>query len=479
MNICYLCGEVMISQIDYKKKGNNYSKDVKVEHKEHIIQDSLHGRLTDSTILCETCGTKLSDEIDSGFVKCFQSLTDPISSFLASKTKNRNYIRSLKGHVTLKNGETKKVDIIEGRITPLKPYFDPPKYGIVNVYSKSKTATNYVKHVKAVLEKQGHYIPNLTFNVIDDLHDYIELGINFSEGLPDFNNKFEMGYIKIAVEFAIKHGVLRTQLLDVLDIQKGEFIFSGSVFPYLPISAFDKIYDPLRLVLEPEYPTHTIILYVDDFAPTKMLVCYVELYSTFPYYVILNSDYTGEPVHATYHQTVLKQEKPVVKVRDLDLKDLMIFMEEIGVNQNEFFGKTFDEVYDLAEVKYNQKSIEYQIDLVDSIRNVSSQILRYVMFKKSPNSLQISSIDPEVVEAIPDYGPEDLMSLRNEFFRMENENPLKIYRQNYSVYDKQTGMILCSTMHTVFNFIKENPEKIIQFGHHKFNEFQSFVRNNK
>ena len=179
MNICYLCGENMVERAIYDADPSAFDKKPKLKHDEHILQDAIYGRLTADDILCETCGSKLSSEIDADFVKIFQTLTEQFSSILASKTKGNNFVRSLHGHVILKNQEKIEVFIKEGKIYPSRPFYDPPENGIVKVYGEEKTAKQFVNKAKSDLKKEGVEIEALKFEIVSDLQDHIELGINF------------------------------------------------------------------------------------------------------------------------------------------------------------------------------------------------------------------------------------------------------------------------------------------------------------
>lgn len=51
---CYVCG-------------NSYDGALTRRHDEHIIQNAIGGKLTSNRVVCESCGGKLGDSIDTPF----------------------------------------------------------------------------------------------------------------------------------------------------------------------------------------------------------------------------------------------------------------------------------------------------------------------------------------------------------------------------------------------------------------------------
>ena len=479
MSLCYVCGELMVERETYDNNPAAFEKKPKLQHDEHILQDALYGRLTADDILCETCGSKLSTEIDADFVKIFQSLTEQFSAMLASKTKGNNFLRSLHGHVILKNKQKKEVFIKGGKIYPSRPFYDQPENGIVKVYGEEKTAKQFINKAKKDLADAGQDISKLTFDIIDDLQDHIELGINFSEGIGDFNNKFKMGFVKIATGFAAKNGVTREHLTNTIDPFNNKFINTNCFLPFISWDILNLIYDPLRLAIEPEYPTHTLIIYVDKSAQTDKLVCYIDLFSTFQYYVVLNNDYKGPDVHDTYYQTITKLEKPDLQIRATRPKHLMILMDTIGINPEEVRGMTLEQQYDYLEKRYDQWNVSYQLDLGATIKGICSKMILNIIAARTGKIDLLSGLEKEIVEAIPELDGEDLITLQQEFTRIENENPEKFYRQNYLEFEAGHRIIMVSTLRQMIDLQHTKPEVFPKYTHAKFNQLQYFIQLNK
>jgi hypothetical protein len=80
------------------------------------------------------------------------------------------------------------------------------------------------------------------------------------------------------------------------------------------------------------------------------LYCYVDLFSTFQYYVLLNGDYKGDEVNETYAQRLFPKAKP--NVLDCTPSDLDIFIHEYGIDMSLCSGRTYTE-----QLRYVQECI--------------------------------------------------------------------------------------------------------------------------
>lgn len=303
MGICYLCGENMVDRVLEQPNNQMTSK---IRHEEHIIQNALYGRLTDCNILCEDCGSKLSRDVDSNFCKAFDGIIEQIKHILASKDHGNNkYNKTLKGFITKSDGQKISVQIKNGKVSPIKPEYDYlESANLVNIYAPYEIAKNYVNWVKKDLISKGYDINSITFEIKDDISDFGDLGINFSEGIENFDLVFKLGLNKIATGFAIANGITREQVPRTLDTIDKKIIFSSNVIPFCAIGPFDFLLEPFRPILEKEYPSHTLILYTENHINKKLLVCYIDLFSTFQFYVILNDNYKGDSINKIYYQTI-------------------------------------------------------------------------------------------------------------------------------------------------------------------------------
>ncbi|SDF94399.1 hypothetical protein SAMN05421827_102203 [Pedobacter terrae] len=478
MNTCYLCNEPMIDRKAYELNPESFHEKPKFIHGEHVIQDSLYGRLKSDKILCESCGSQLSVEVDSDFGKIFQSISEQFAHILTSTEKNKNFQPSLKGHVVLMDGRKIPVFIKGGIINPQKPFFDLPVNGEVKVYGESKTAKNFINFAKSELKKQGYEVEKLKFTIVSNLQDHIELGIHFSEGVEDFDRKLKMGFIKIATGFAMMNGVDRNDTPNTIDVKENALIYTDQIVPYIPCEVFEMVYDQQRIALEPEFPNHTLILYVDDYGDQKKLICYVDLFSTFAFYVVLNDNYKGKDVHSVYQQSITKMEKPEINIMNQSPKKLLIVEQFLKIGSEETKGMTLDERFSFVQKRYNQFTVSYEMDLTDSIEAVASKIAMHVAAKKMGKLDLLNMVEREMMESLPDLKVEDLMLIREEYLRMKREDPEKIYRQSHIGFHGKE-LYLKSNYYNILERQNSDMESIRRYTHMKFNLLNYFIQNHK
>ncbi len=101
------------------------------------------------------------------------------------------------------------------------------------------------------------------------------------------------------------------------------------------------------------------------------LYCYLDLFSTFQYYVLLNDDYEGEEISETYAQRLMpKGQRP--DVSDYSPKDLSIVIQEYKIDKSELDGKSYE-----AQVAYVQTYIDkYPLQTYDLQAALKSAVER-------------------------------------------------------------------------------------------------------
>jgi hypothetical protein len=470
----------MVDRAEYDKDPAKFAAKPKFKHAEHIIQNALYGRLKPSNILCETCGGKLSG-IDADFADLFSQFTVPIYHILASKDHGSNSVRAQKGELKKPTGETLEVYVKKGKAVPIKPTFvHDPETRVLKIYANAKSIEGYKNYVLKELASKGTDVAALSVELHEHILDYEQIGYPFSKGVENFNLKFKLGLNKIATGFAISSGVDRKAVPRTLDTEKQEIVFSKNIVPFFPVGALDLLVEPFRLPLEPEFPTHTLILYTDDAFPTRWLVCYIDLFSTFQHYVVLNDDYRGVPVHNVYYQTIIKQNKPTIEVRKTRWKYLGIVADAIGVDKKEMAGMSIEEMYDFLEKKYEQLGVSYSLDINEMIRAVSGRVSMMLAARRAGIELNhLSDIERQILDATPDLDIDDMLSMYFELGRIEDESPDSFYKQNYIDADIAENPFLHSTLMKMIELNNEGFDGFKGYGHSKFYELEHFVRVNE
>jgi len=461
--------------IDYELSKSKYSE-CAIKHEEHIIQNALHGRLTNCDILCERCGSKLSSEIDTDFCKIFEGITEQLKPILASKDHGNNkLIKSLKGYIFKENGSKINVLVKEGKVVPEVPYYELiNKENKVKLFATKTVAKNFINKVKQELTDKGIDTRSINFENIDDISDLGNLGIIFSENISKFDEKFKLGLNKIATGFAIAKGIDRTQLPNTLDINKKKIIYTSNCVPYYPFSAIDNAIESLRSIIERKYPTHTLILFTDCSFGKNKLVCYIDLFSTFQYYVILNDDFNGDNIQKTYYQTVLKQVKPELNIRDTKMSELSIVADSLGISLKELEDKDIETIYNILDVKDKQMTASYILNLEENVNQFYNSVSTYLLLLKSGNSNCLSDLDKEILESIPVFDKRDDFILLNELERIENGK--FFYKQNYIDSDPNFELSYYSTLSKMIEINNTNSDIMKSYGHFKFYLLTHFIQ---
>ncbi|MDH5034012.1 HNH endonuclease [Chryseobacterium cucumeris] len=475
MELCYLCGVKMVDKKDYSKDKHN--SELKFKHDEHIIQNALYGRLTAFNILCETCGNKLSKSIDTDFVKLFDLFTVPVAHMLASKDHGGKDSKILTGFIKNQTGENISIQLKDGKIVPKQPLYHYEKeINTVKIYGASKVLKSYKEHVLKELKDAGYDTSSMTVLLLDNINDYQELGIPFSEGIENFNTKLLLGLNKIATGFAASKGIRRLDMPCTIDLEKEEIIYTSNIVSFYPFGIFDLLIEPIRSVIEDEFPTHTLMLYTDESFGNTKLVCYIDLFSTFQFYVILNHNYEGSAINETYYQTIIKQEKPEIDIRGTRWKYINIVADDIGINQSELKGLSSEDVYDFLEKKYKQYTVQYTMNINDFIGKASTIISRSLALKGFSETLKnLGEAERGIVEAMPEPDEEDLISLYHEIQRIENESSDLFYRKNFITVDENRDFITMSTLMKMIELHHNKFSGLKTYGHSKFYFLHQFV----
>ena len=254
---------------------------------EHIIQNAIGGLLTSKKICCKECNNVLvSKNIDVPFTNIFS----PMSSIL-----NLN-----KSHNKKSKPSYKAIAIYEGK-----------EYEVICRDKKIIDCPELKKELKgkfkeSILEKMQ--VKEIKFN-------------------PS-NNSFKNGFRKIAINYAIDCGVDINDIEGIArekeDGKVTNVSLSQLVIPFIPITILDNAIEKYK----EESLYHSLCL----FNSKNKLWCYVELFSTFKFYVLLNDNYKGKDVNESYCQLVEKQDRTIPEFHIRSPKDALIIAQMYNVN---------------------------------------------------------------------------------------------------------------------------------------------------
>lgn len=348
MQICYFCG-------------NNFDQLTTIDHGEHVIQQAIGGSLISKGILCKNCGEELGNDIDVPFNKIFEGIVTRLDIKNDRKANNKpsttgiivseidSFGFNLKGTPVFWNNY---------KVSPIKPFYklteDKKK---VIVYSSQKQYKSY-KHLVNKEIMAMHLVPPPKIILCDDIDAFIQFDFNMD------NKAFKRGIAKIAIGFACSQGIHRSNLplaLKISDSNKGVIDDKIVLLKYAPLSVIDTIIEKEKRDLA-NYPSHTIILFNSEQYPSD-LWCYVELFSTFQFYILLNDNYNGndkrKKIYAYHYQRIEKADEYQFAPDRNYYKKRKIFLYDLGITE-ERIERTF------KKQKKQTKSLhEIEIDLIN------------------------------------------------------------------------------------------------------------------
>ena len=375
-NFCYVCGREMAEGTDC------------CPHYEHIIPNAIGGHLTSNRILCEKCGGDYSKG-DSKFVNIFGCFIHNLEHRMLFDRGHSD--RQVKG--SFYDGDNQIEIIVEGnKAMPKRPIVEEDGDGHVKITANPKVAKQLAKKY----QNEGKEV-----DTVDNLYGL--LALNFSEGMSvsDFNDCFKEGFVKMAVEYALHKGIAREKLdvaLTLHDDNSASVNFDNiPVFPFVPMDRFNNVYELHRDEIEKLYPSHTLMLFNNG----EKLLCYIDLFSTFQYYVLLSENYMGEDVYYCYYQPLFEQRVPhrytKEELEGMGMSDLHIVISELGIDYKEkSINQIIEDIVEASEKKTISRAYN-ELKLPDA--DVIEAYLKEELFPEDNGEL-----DQELVDEIKENG---------------------------------------------------------------------------
>lgn len=255
---CMYCGKKIIDQ---KRPDGDKDYSKVYRSSEHIIQNALGGRLESESICCDRCNFHLEELVDKKFCDIFAPFVSDIKNF--RKTNNANSEPKYSGHAMYSKESRNKIV----RAEVIKQSKVKKSQEIIDIEKEDGTE-NLDKRIKNALKDTKVLFNNFNLN----------------------NEYFKQGFSKIAYNYAAYSGI------DVKDIcekkfggQNNELLnikYKTKVIPYIAGNQFDEFVE-LRSDF---FLFHNLIL----FSYENTLWCYVNLFNTFQFYVMLSDNYTQQ-----------------------------------------------------------------------------------------------------------------------------------------------------------------------------------------
>jgi hypothetical protein len=436
-------------------------------HEEHIIQNALGGRLKSYNVLCESCGGTVNKSIDASFIKLFSAFTSRMDK-LIRRDRETDVWPTAVGHHNLFDIPVKLQDnkILPG-VTDKKLDKESNE---LHIFAVENTMKNYGPNIiKKVEEQYGkdklNFIKHEHFEPSKDIEFY------FSKNNPDFNSQLGKGITKIAVEYAYYSGVGRKYLNHHIDKENNTFFECKSIGMYRPLNIIHRIADTHRELIDENFPNHMVMLYTIDFSSkSRYLYCFVELFGTFQYYVLLNDNYKGEAINTSYAQRL--RPKPKANLKSYSFEELYLFSQENDINISELdFGADIDKIRDFIQEKLDKKPEVYQYDLRENIiwqfRTINREWIKMKMgiIEKNDIAIFLQKLNKDKHDQF-----EQQLKLTTPVAGME----LCMYRQVLTKYSKGEVEHI-SMADQIFKDYIDDPSHAHEFGHFKTKFLDFFI----
>lgn len=264
---CYIC--------DSKLTKNN-------ETEEHIILNSIGGRLKSKNLMCKSCNSKLGSNIDHLLAKQL----NPIANLLDIK-RDRGEPQNIKG----KYSDREVIIEPGGRIKLARPYVEKGEKVIHIEASSIGEARKVLKGLQRSYPEIDIANETANFSKEKEYLESVTIGLTFG-GID-----IKRAICKMAVNYFIENGGDPSIIKYLLPFIKGEEKLKNTKYYYPRREVFYK---------ENEEILHSLVLSGDP--ETKYLFVYVELFNEFKFIVLLSNDYVGKEVYQSYHYNLLTNE---------------------------------------------------------------------------------------------------------------------------------------------------------------------------
>lgn len=296
--------------------------------KEHIIQNALGGLYESKTICCSDCNNRISEIIDKPFVDIFAPIISNIHNL--RKTHNVN---------------------------------SKPRYSGVGIYD-NKEYVIYLKGNKVVA------CPELCKKLKCDVSKIKFTNIYYNFNIDD--KAFKQGIKKIAFNFAVEKQIPISLLkekvkIKTIDNNIEEIVFDYKIMPFLPLNPIDE-----QIELNSNFELyHNLILFNEK----NLLWCYVDLFNTFQYYVLLSENWRPDNIiYESYLQLLQAPDRIYPKFEKYNIKELyrLLSIYNINIQGENSIDKVKQKIYEKIRKKSSVIKME---DFISKKLNENNKLL--------------------------------------------------------------------------------------------------------
>lgn len=382
---------------------------------EHIIPNAIGGILKSDKLFCKSCNSNFGSKLDAAFVKKFSFINASVD--IRRDRKNSN--TSATGYYFADKGE-----LIDCKI--------------------KKDTVSFIEDNKYKSVKKNE-LPILLYNVNID------------------NESFKKGFEKIAFDYALYCGLKVENLEKIFDKSLNKLIDDFYFIPFVPLNIFDEKLEESTL-----YELKHILRL---FSVENYLFCYIELFSTFQYYILLSDSYSGAEFYNDFCQkTSIKETEINFSIRRQ--KDILILanqynldLKKISEQCNNDIDLIAKEVSRQAKNKYD--SLNNELSYEKEITNLIDPVLLAKLKKNENDFLSFSKLYYYYTyESKKDFLEDDL-----DFICERSINMHKFQILNYNLQDN----ILELYPFEIYEKIIHNKDFPKDYCYMKFNLLKDYI----
>jgi hypothetical protein len=277
------------------------------------------------------------------------------------------------------------------------------------------------------------------------------------------NSVFEQGLTKMAIEFALSKGEDYNTIKHLIDRENRKIKCNNNVIPYYPIARLEELMEYIRTSIDTNFMSHSLVLFSqrqtnEDGTEVKQLNCFIELFGTFQYFVILNDNYVGVNIETkTYSQRIIRHQNSDFKIHGLDYKDLSIVIKEFGLDYKDVEGLSYNEIC-IKLQNIQDKKNQYIYDYEESAKCLVDSMIRNEILNRNKGFMSV----------MQDLQPHFYWNMEEDTFH------ITFFRSRF-MKDGQPYSIIPSIM----ELYTQNKDKITRYTYFKFKELGEFIEKNK
>ncbi len=452
-NKCYLCGCNL-------EKGNMSD--------EHIIPQALGGCLISNRLLCRNCNSHLGKTIDAKFVKTFEPLICTLDII------GRNPSKAINCKILNEHGQIDGI-MQGGKLYPKKPFYTWVGKN-VNFYGSKKNLKSFKKKIEKEAISKNIKSSELVIRCIDDLTGLFTVDFDID------NQNFHESMTKIALNFALNQGI-PYRFLKHLISSKDNKLESGILLPYIPFTEFEKILERTRSLIETDFPSHTLVLFSERLGSNKkMLVCYIDLFSTFQHYIILSTEYEGSDIFIPYFQRIKRE-----TVEPYSANENAVCHKSILPDIYEVESRHPTMKVDLDDPKKLKKLLDtylsqprpYKADYENNLKLMYDGLAIPLMYFLKPDPNIKKMLRKEVLDKIKEFSDKEILNANiqmHQFYYICTDEEADI------VLEKHLRRIIINKgeLESVFSvlcqdFVKSHTDMVHKYCYEKFNALMEYV----